>query len=110
EGDALTFTSDRGARFTIHPEARRPVLALPLEFWVQLAVGVIAWLISGAIWAFRPGDTPARYLLLSGFATLLFAPLAAIYTTRELGMHTFLFRWTNDINFLGGQLFAASLL
>jgi len=47
--------------------------------------------------------------LLSGASTLTFAPLAAIYSTRELALPGSLFRAINDLNFLGGTIFVATL-
>lgn len=100
----------QGRTWTVSPRPSRPFTSLPADFWVQLFVGLFAWLIAAGIWAFRTGETSARYLLLSGFSTLMFAPLAAIYSTRELALPATLFRTINDLNFLGGSLFAASLL
>ncbi len=104
----VTFIDATGRSWSVSPERRRPLGAFPPDFWVQLVVGVVAWLISSAIWVFRPREASARYLLLSGVATLTFAPLAAIYSTRELALPAGLFRWINDANFLGGSLFAAA--
>ena len=88
----------------------RPLVSLPADFWVQCLVGLVAWLVSAGVFAFRPGDAAARYLLLSGAATLMFAPAAAVYTTRELAVDGTLLRWASDLNFLGGSLFAASFV
>ena len=63
-----------GTSVTVIPEARRPLASLPAAFWVQLAVGVIAGAISASVFAFRRHDNAAPYLLLSGAATLTFAP------------------------------------
>jgi signal transduction histidine kinase len=83
---------------------------MPADFWVGLVVGLAAWLVSAAVFAFRPADKGARYLLLSGAATLLFAPASVMYATRELAMDGTLFRWASDLNFFGGSLFAASFV
>lgn len=106
----VTFTDASGGSWKVSPEARRPLSSLPPDFWVQLVVGVVAWLISSAIWVFRLREPSARYLLLSGAATLTFAPLAGIYSARELALPSALFRWINDANFLGGSLFTAALV
>lgn len=106
----LAVTATDGRVFSITPLSSRPLTSLPMAFWVQISVGVIAWLISSAVFAFRTSDASARYLLLSGASTLLFASLAAVYSTRELALPATLFRWFNDLNFLGGSLFAASFV
>ncbi|MDQ8209516.1 ATP-binding protein [Coraliomargarita sp. SDUM461003] len=108
---ALSFIAADGQRFIVQPDpAGRPLLDLPVDFWVQCLVGLVAWLVSAAVFAFRPGEASARYLLLSGAATLLFAPAAATYTTRELAVPGTLLQWASDLNFLGGSLFAASFV
>lgn len=99
-----------GETATIMSEPRRPLGFVPAAFWVQLAVGVIAWAIAASVFAFRQAESSARYLLLSGAATLTFAPLAGVYSTRDLALPATLFQWLNDLNFLGGSLFAASFV
>ncbi len=100
EGDALP----------LNPLPARPITSLPPDFWVSILVGVFAWLISVAVWVFRPQDVSARLLLLSGWATSIFAPLAAIYSTRELALPGTLFQWLSDLNFFGGSLFCATMV
>lgn len=107
----VIFTSEDGARFVIVPASSgRPLGDFPPDFWVQCFVGLVAWLVSAAVFAFRPREPAARYLLLSGAATLLFAPAAAVYTTRELAVNGLLLQWASDLNFFGGSLFAASFV
>lgn len=109
--EKVTLTDGSGGIHVVGPDpAGRPLAALPPDFWVQVFVGLAAWLVSAAVFAFRPRDAGARYLLLSGAATLLFAPAAAVYTTRELAVPGALFRWACDLNFFGGSLFAASFV
>src|SRR5690606_35745655 len=75
-----------GERYSIVPQPWRPFTSLPVDYWVQLAVGLFAWVIVAGVWAFRPGDLAVRYLTVNGFSTLLFSPGAAVYTTRELAL------------------------
>lgn len=105
------LTTSDGRVFTVAPDPDgRPLSALPADFWVGLVVGLAAWLVSASVFAFRSNDAAARYLLLSGAATLIFAPAASIYTTRELAVDGTVFRWASDLNFFGGSLFAASFV
>jgi signal transduction histidine kinase len=111
ESNEVFLTDAEGRVFTVRPDpGGRPLSALPVDFWVGLVVGLVAWLVSAAVFAFRPGEASARYLLMSGAATLIFAPAAAIYTTRELAVDGTVFRWASDLNFFGGSLFAASFV
>jgi signal transduction histidine kinase len=109
EAAEVFLTTHDGRVFTVKPDGR-PLGALPADFWVGLAVGLVAWLVSAAVFAFRPDSGAARYLLLSGVATLIFSPAAVIYTTRELAVDGTVFRWASDLNFFGGSLFAASFV
>lgn len=109
KADTMTLRDAEGIERELRPAATRPLGDLPAAFWVQLAVGVIAWLISAAVWVFRRKDAAARLLLLSGWTTALFAPLAGVYSTRELAMDGTLVRCLSDLNFMGGSLFAGAL-
>lgn len=106
----VTFTDEAGREWVVEPGDSRPITDLPAEFWVALAVGVIAWLIAAGVWVFRRGETSAWYLLLSGWSTAVFSPMAAIYTTRELALPGPLFRLLSDLNFMGGSIFAGTMV
>ena len=110
ENDQIIFKGNDQREFTVFPKSSRPLSDLPATFWVQILVGLFAWLIATAVFAFRTDKTSARFLLLSGAATLTFAPFAAIYSTRELAMPEILFRILSDGNFLGGSVFTASFV
>ncbi len=98
-----------GQEWNIKPLAERPLFSLPVEFWIQFVVGIMAWFISVSVWALRPNQDGTRYLLLNGFGMIISAQLAAPYTTRELAIPAQLFWWIDGLNFFGGSLFAASL-
>lgn len=109
-GEVRLTTADGGVETLVPDHRGRPFTSFPAVFWVQLVVGLVAWLVSATVFAFRPKDAAARYLLLSGAATLLFSPAAAIYSTRELALDGTLFHWAGDLNFFGGSLFIASFI
>lgn len=109
QADTVVLRDGAGGEWSVRPEPTRPLRDLPAAFWVQLAVGVIAWLISAAVWVFRRKDTGARLLLLSGWTTAIFSPFAGVYSTRELAIDGTLFRWLSDLNFMGGSLFLGAL-
>lgn len=106
----VTLTAKNGQSFTVKPYNSRPFTTLPAAFWVALFVGLFAWLISSAVFAFRSNESSSHYLLLSGLSTLTFAPFSAIYATRELAMPEELFMYLSDGNFLGGSIFIASFI
>lgn len=107
DADTVFLTDEAGRVYRVNPAPDRPISTLPVEYWVQVTVGLVAWLISSSVFAFRTGESSARYLLLSGASTLLFASFAAVYSTRELALPSGLFRFLNDGNFFGGSMFAA---
>ncbi|MCJ0765602.1 sensor histidine kinase [Variovorax terrae] len=109
-GPGLGFIDSQGQVHPVQPEPVRHLLLLPVEFWVQVAVGFFAWLISAGVWIFRRREASARYLLLSGWSTLLFAPFAAVYSTRELALPAQQFRWLCDLNFYGGCIYVATMV
>lgn len=109
KSNTVELRDSSGIEWTLRPGPTRPPGDLPTAFWVQLAVGVIAWLISAAVWVFRRKDTAARLLLLSGWTTAIFSPFAGVYSTRELAIDGTLLRWLSDLNFMGGSLFLGTL-
>jgi two-component system sensor histidine kinase DevS len=106
----LILVTDKGDEYKITPKAHRPLSSMPADFWVQLIVGLLAFIIAATVWSFRPNDNAARYLLLSGFATLMFAPGAAVYTTRELGIPVEEMLLLKAMNFGGGMLYVGTMV
>lgn len=107
----MTFTDAQGRDWTVRPDrSGRPIATLGPDFWIGVAVGVFSWLMSAAIFVFRPREASARYVLLSGAAMLFCAPMGVMYSARELGLPTTAFYLINGCNFLGGSLFAAAVL
>jgi signal transduction histidine kinase len=106
--EVVTFTDAGGRDWPVRPEAHRPIRTLGVDFWIGVVVGVISGLVSAAIFAFRPRETSARYVLLSGMAMLFCAPMGVMYSAREMGLAADAFYLINGINFLGGSLASAA--
>lgn len=109
-GERVVLRDIHGVGHEVTPASGRPVISLPTDFWVQLVVGFFAWVIAAGVWAFRPADLAVRYLLISGFATLLFAPAAAVYTTRELAVDLAPLLLLKTFNFGGGLLYSGAMV
>ena len=106
----LRLIDGTGQEHRLLPADHRPLRSLPFEFWLQLLVGLLAWLIATGVWAFRPGEASARYLLLSAWGVLTFAPAAAVYSTRELALPGSMFRLLSELNCLGAFVFCSALI
>jgi signal transduction histidine kinase len=83
---------------------------LPFLFWFQLLVGAAGALTGAAIYAFSINNAATRYYALTGLGYLLFAPSAAIYSTRGFFLQGDVFRVLSAINHFGALFFTASLL
>ena len=79
----------------------RPIASLPLDFWVQCAVGLLCMLVGSWVWALRPQDSAASLFAVTGFCVLLFALAAACYSSRNLTLAQADFEWLAAINRLG---------
>lgn len=87
----------------------RPLGSLPWLFWLQLAFGVGGALTGAIVWGARLRDKAACLYAMTGLGYLIFAPAAAIYSTRELLIPGELFRLLSIINHFGALFFTASL-
>lgn len=87
----------------------RSLSNLTALFWFQLFVGVGGALTGALVWASRRRDMAAALYALTGLGYLIFAPAAAIYSTRELIIDGELFRWLSALNHVGALFFTASL-
>lgn len=105
----IVFTDAQGRDWRVAPRWGRPIGTLGADFWIGVVVGAFSWLMSAAIFVFRPRDVAARYVLLSGAAMLFCAPMGVMYSTRELGLPETAFYLINGCNFLGGSLYAAAV-
>lgn len=87
----------------------RKLADLPAMFWLQLLFGVGGMLTGALVMAGRPADSATRLYALTGLGFLVFAPAAAIYSTRELILDGDIFRLLSLANHFGALLFTASL-
>lgn len=95
---------------TVNPRPTRPLVSLPPVFWVQIAVGSIAFLIGAWVWALKPADWPARLFALSGLAMIFATHSAAVYSTRELALPSDIFRGLSLANAAGAGGFGAAMI
>lgn len=87
----------------------RTLADLPLLFWLQVLFGTGGMLTGALVLAGRPRDTATRLYAFTGLGFLVFAPAAAVYSTRELILDGDLFRLLSLANHFGALLFTASL-
>ncbi|WP_372083782.1 ATP-binding protein [Tistrella mobilis] len=97
-------------RLWIAPADSRPILDLPLLFWVQIMTGVGAMLIGGWVLGLRRDGSGPLMFFLSAPTLAVSAFSAAVYGTRELAIDGMLFRELSALNHLGAIGFGAAMI
>jgi signal transduction histidine kinase len=82
---------------------------LPFMFWFQVFVGVAGALTGVVVYSFSQSNRATFFYLLTGFGYLIFAPSAAIYSTRDLVLNGDLFKILSLTNHFGALFFTAAL-
>lgn len=95
---------------TISPAPRRPILTLPIRYWLTNVVGMVAFLVGVGLWGLRRGQLSTRLLAVSGAGMLLAAGSAAVYVSRELVLSPIDFRTLSWLNHVGILCFSAASL
>lgn len=90
----------------------RPLSVMDLHFlfWMQVAVGLGSFLISGWVYLVRSRTTASLFFFIAGMCVLLASGSAAVYTTRELALPASLFRNLGFLNALGGGVFGIAII
>lgn len=96
--------------YPVNIQPKRTLRDLPFEFWFQLAVSLIGFLLGCWIWALRPNEIAPRVFALLNAAYPVFAFSAAIYSTRDLALNAELFRVLVAINTGGALLYGCTLI
>lgn len=105
---SLSVVRDTGEQIPLMT-ATRPLDSLPLLFWLQVAFGMIGAMTGAIVWSVRLRSLPAGLYFMTGIGYLIFAPAAAVYSTRELLIDGDLFRTLSIANHFGALFFTASL-
>ena len=108
EAQQLAVRTEDGREILLKT-APRPITSLPPLFWLQLFFGVSGALTGALVWSTRRHHIPAQLYALTGVGYLIFAPAAAVYSTRELMLDGELFRLLSLLNHFGALMFTASL-
>lgn len=95
---------------TVPVAPERPLSDLPSAFWVQLFVGLVAWLVGVWVWSLRRSDAATGLFALVSFGVLGFTFPAALYSTRELAIDGQFFRILSIMNHGGALLFGAAMI
>ncbi len=96
--------------FEIAPVPARPVVGLPMAFWLQVGAGLLAALVGAWVWSLNPTAAATIAVAASGFGLQLSATMAAIYSTRELALPEAQFYLLHRLNWTGTMSFGAGLL
>lgn len=82
---------------------------LPFLFWFQIFVGAAGVITGAIVWTLGTKNRATLLYALTGIGYLIFAPTAAVYSTRELAMNADVFRALSIANHFGALFFTASL-
>lgn len=82
---------------------------LPFMFWFQLFVGAAGVMTAAIVLALAKKSRSTWLYALTGLGYLIFAPAAAVYSTRELVLDGTVFRTLSIVNHFGALFFTASL-
>lgn len=82
---------------------------LSFMFWFQLFVGVAGSLTGVVVYSFSQANRATFFYMLTGLGYLIFAPSAAIYSTRDFILNGDIFRALSYINHFGALFFTAAL-
>lgn len=109
-GRTLRLVLADGEVVAVQPHSQRPLTALPDAFWLFNLFGLMAFLIGWAVWTFRRGYLPARYLMISGTGFFIATLLNSAYLARELAIPELCFQLLVRGNHLGLTLLLGGLL
>ncbi|PWE16833.1 histidine kinase [Marinicauda salina] len=109
-GLVLIVALQPAGRGALGLDGLRPLAALSLRFWVQIAVGLGAFLIAAWIWALRPRDPAVLLFALSGAATMLFTYSAAAGGAAVMALEPWAAGLLFNANVLGASLFGVVMI
>lgn len=92
------------------PLRRRPLSALPVDFWVNLGFGLLATLICGWVWALRPRELATQLFALTGVSMLAFTTGWAVHSTVELTMPPTLLAIARLMNHIGATAYGGAMI
>lgn len=99
-----------GRTETLPVTEARPILSLPREFWLFNAFGLLAFTIGLAVYAVRPREVSAQWLLLSGTGFFVATLFNSAYLSRELAWPEDVFLTLSRMNNIGLGTMLVSLL
>ena len=105
----VIFQTEWGS-VTLEPEDRRPVASLSVKFWLFHLFGLVALVISVAVWVFRRGQWPPRFLAISGVGFYTATAAHSVWIGRELALPAGLFDALLRINHLGLAILLGALI
>jgi hypothetical protein len=82
---------------------------LPFLFWIQIFVGLAALVLSGRVWSLKLHSMGRYFFFWSGISIMMASLSSAVYTTRELAIPEWPFRFLGICNAVGSVAFGISL-
>lgn len=106
----INLLLSNGRQIAINLLPSRPLLSLPISFWLLQIIGALGFLIGMAIWSCRRHLIETRLLAIAGFSFMIGAVTLSIYGSRELAFDPQLFRTLSVLNHLFNSIFSGSLI
>lgn len=110
QAPALNLHLLDGRVVTVPVTDSRTVLSLPKEFWLFNAFGSLAFIIGLAVYAVRPREVAAQWLVLSGAGFFVATLFNSAYLSRELAWPYDVFITLSRMNNIGLDTMLVSLL
>lgn len=83
-GDAIGVVLASGKTITLVPQAFTPLQAVPAVFWWLSLGSLVAFLLGGLVWAYKPYTLESACLLLACISFFCFQTIFSVVISREL--------------------------
>jgi len=99
QGDQqLRYILSDGLSQPVTPQASRPLLNIPIGYWITHALGISTLIFSLGIWSHRRREVSSRLLVLWSISIAFIVHTMSVYGFRELTIEPDLFQWIHHTN------------
>jgi len=106
----VNLTLNDGRTMRVQPQSYRPLVSMPVSFWLLAFYSIIALLVGTTIWSIKQKEPSAKYLLLSAIGVVCLLTSANIFTSRELALDGIFYVRLIFFYHLGNDLFTLGMI